>query len=300
MDPLNPNPPESQDIVSPQSGSNVTPVPAVTLDPMSRPFLVTAVTESAHGPAASRERESLLDLWDAALVIVAAFLAIMFTNTLAAVIYYIAHRPRPFASSDLMHNALFLVPAQVAGYLFTVGFMTALAWVRHRQGLFEAVKWNPPPSDEIMRWLGLGAGLGAFSLVSSTLLQRWIPKTLPIDELFRTTSAAYLLSAFGILVAPLVEELFFRGFLFPALSKVIGVTASVILTALSFALLHSEQLAKAWAPLMVLFVIGTALTLVRARTRSVARCVLVHMGYNSILFATMFIVTRGFTHLEKM
>ncbi len=273
---------------------------ALGFDPLTATFLGNTAPVAIEARKKLSDGESLIDLLDVALVIGAAFFAILFTNTVAAAIYYIAHRPRPFVSSELMQNALFLVPAQVAGYLLAVGFMTALVWVRHKQALLEAVKWNPPPRDEVMKWLGLGAALGMFSLLSSTFLQRWIPKTLPIDELFRTTSAAYMLSAFGILVAPFVEELFFRGFLFPALARVTGVTTSVILTALSFALLHSEQLAKAWAPLMVLFVIGTALTLVRARTQSVARCVLVHVGYNSMLFATMFIVTRGFTHLERM
>jgi len=58
-------------------------------------------------------------------------------------------------------------------------------------------------------------------------------------------------------------------------------------------------LAHAWVPLLVLFSVGVVLTLVRARTNSVAMCVLVHMGYNGVLFGMLFYFTDGFRHLEK-
>jgi hypothetical protein len=56
----------------------------------------------------------------------------------------------------------------------------------------------------------------------------------------------------------------------------------------------------AWAPLLVLFGVGAVLTLVRARTNSVATCVLMHIGYNSTLFTMLFFATDHFHHLEKM
>ena len=58
-----------------------------------------------------------------------------------------------------------------------------------------------------------------------------IPKELPIDRFFQTTSEAWVLSLFGMTVAPLLEELFFRGFLYPVLARRMGIIAAVILTA---------------------------------------------------------------------
>jgi membrane protease YdiL (CAAX protease family) len=126
-----------------------------------------------------------------------------------------------------------------------------------------------------------------------------MPKSLPIEEYFRTPASAYALAAFGILVAPLVEELFFRGFLFPALARPLGVGIAMVITAGGFALIHSEQLAHAWAPLLVLFAVGLVLTAVRAKTKSVAVCVLIHVGYNCALFTLVFIATGGFRHMER-
>ena len=120
-----------------------------------------------------------------------------------------------------------------------------------------------------------------------------------------------MLAAFGIFIAPVVEELFFRGFIYPALERffnrflfpafdlAFGSALSIIVTAAAFSLLHEGQLAHAWVPLLVLFSVGVVLTLVRARTNSVATCVLVHMGYNGVLFGMLFYFTDGFRHLEK-
>src|SRR5260370_21036720 len=103
----------------------------------------------------------------------------------------------------------------------------------------------------------------------------------------------------GMMVAPFIEELFCRGFLSPALARRLGVAAAVILTSAVFTLIHGSQLSFAWAPMLMLLVVGLALGLVRARTKSLAPSGLVHIGYNTTLFVMLFICTRGFTHLER-
>ena len=63
-----------------------------------------------------------------------------------------------------------------------------------------------------------------------------------------------------------------------------GLLWAVVLTALGFMSIHASQLAESWGPLLVLFLVGSVLTLVRAFKQSVAASVLVHMGYNGTLF----------------
>ena len=54
---------------------------------------------------------------------------------------------------------------------------------------------------------------GAMQLVTYFITP---PKTLPIDEFFLTSSSAWITTLFGVLVAPVFEEICFRGFLLPA------------------------------------------------------------------------------------
>ncbi len=56
------------------------------------------------------------------------------------------------------------------------------------------------------------------------------------------------------------------------------------MTSVGFAMVHSEQLGQAWGPLLVLFVVGLVLTLTRVVTRSVTPGLLIHVGYNLMLF----------------
>jgi membrane protease YdiL (CAAX protease family) len=160
--------------------------------------------------------------------------------------------------------------------------------------------WNLPEKQLALTALAGGGVMALLSEISSGLLQRWTPKNLPIEEYFKNAASGYALALFGVFVAPVVEELFFRGFLYPALERWIGVVGGLVVTSAAFSLLHGGQLGEAWAPMLVLFLVSSVLTAVRIRTRSVATCVLVHMGYNATLFSIMFIYTQGFRHMEKL
>jgi len=237
------------------------------------------------------------------VVLIAAFGFVVQAVFLISAIQ-IAHssgRFRGMRLSDLEKWTVLLVPVQVASYLMLIAFMVALLKLKYGVDNFlEAVRWNAPDLRTGLLAVVGGMGLGFFSAISSTLLDRWIPKSLPIHEYFRDASSAYTLAFLGIFVAPFVEELFFRGFLYPALARKLGVAAAIIFTAAPFALLHEQQLAHAWIPLLLLFVIGSILTFFRAKTKSLAIPVLMHAGYNSTLFVLLFIGTQGFRHMERV
>jgi len=127
-----------------------------------------------------------------------------------------------------------------------------------------------------------------------------MPKNLPIDTFFQTPTEAWVLTAFSVTLAPLLEELFFRGFLYPVLLRSIGLTGAIFVTAFAFALLHGAQLLFSWGPVLVIFLVGVMLTMVRAYKDSVAAGLLIHVAYNGTISALMFIGTDGFRHLDKL
>ena len=51
---------------------------------------------------------------------------------------------------------------------------------------------------------------------------------------------------------------------------------------------------------LVLFVVGLVLTITRVVTRSVTPGLLIHVGYNLMLFGVLYIGTDHFRHLERM
>ena len=103
--------------------------------------------------------------------------------------------------------------------------------------------------------------------------------------------------AYGVLVAPLVEEILFRGFIYPVVARSLGIPAGIILTGLLFGGLHAAQLWGGWVQIGWIVLVGMLLTLVRARTGTVLAGYLIHLAYNTTLFSGLLIGTRFLQHL---
>ncbi len=185
---------------------------------------------------------------------------------------------------------------QAAAYLVALAFIALTVRSRAVAPFGSAIRWNWP------RLLAPAFFVGGIVLaLAIDGISRFlpIPKSLPIEDLFNDPINAYLLAAFGLTLAPLLEELFFRGLLYPVLRRKSGVIAAVLLTALAFAAIHSVQLGYAWAPILSIFVVGIVFTLIRVRYDSVAASFLMHCGYNFTLFSLLWMASDHFRHFEK-
>jgi hypothetical protein len=192
---------------------------------------------------------------------------------------------------------LVVVAGQSLAYLLILAYMYVLVTrERHRPDFLAAIHWNWP--SRVIVYVSAGFVLSLALQGLAHLLP--IPKQLPIDSFFQTPAEAWALSILSVTLAPLMEELFFRGFLYPVLARSLGLPVAVFLTALAFALLHGAQLMFAWGPVLVIFLVGVVLTMVRAKQNSVGACVLIHMAYNGTITVAMFAATDGFRHLEKL
>lgn len=107
---------------------------------------------------------------------------------------------------------------------------------------------------------------------------------LPIETFFQDRRSAMLLLLLSVVVAPLVEETIFRGFIYPTLARSWGVRRSILATGTLFGLMHAFQLWKGWWEIALLVLVGIVFTWVRAVTRTVAASYCVHLGYNGLLF----------------
>jgi hypothetical protein len=123
------------------------------------------------------------------------------------------------------------------------------------------------------------------------------PENVPIEELFKYKNTAMLFMAMAVLVAPLVEETVFRGYLYPLLAKSFGVATGVIVTGVLFGLMHGAQLGWTWSLVLVLILVGIIFTFVRARTGSVFASFLLHLGYNSMIALGTALGTQGFSKM---
>ena len=226
------------------------------------------------------------------LTIVALFIGV-FTALLIArwLVYPHTHL------GEVARVPLVVVAGQSLAYLLILAYMYFLVTrERGRPDFLAAIHWNWPSNVAVCVLVGFVLSL-SLQLVAHFLP---IPKELPIDNFFRTPAEAWALGILSVTLAPLMEELFFRGFLYPVLARRLGLTFAVFLTALGFAALHGAQLMFSWGPVLVIFLVGLVLTMVRAKTNSVAAGVLIHMAYNGTITVAMFAATDGFRHLDKL
>ena len=233
---------------------------------------------------------------DIVLIVIFFLIASALLLAVALGIVHVIPAWRHYNVTQLEQEPAVVIPPQAVGYLFTLFFMVLVVRRGTSAPFWNAVKWRWPAN--IALFFGVGLGLSVLIQVGSNFLP--IPKTLPIDEFFKTTHAAWMLAVFGVVVAPFFEELFFRGFLYPVLYRRIGFFAAAVLNSVLFAFTHEGQLAHAWAPLLVLFIVGMVLTYVRAKAQSVGASFLVHSGYNAFLFGMIFVATGGFQHMERL
>jgi len=286
QDPI--SPPDHALPIEPASSIELVPVPAPVIEPT--------------GERSSEPTQAAVDIVDVVLVALMSVIAFFVFGSIAVGIFMYTHHlygPGTRGIEDALgKNAFFIVSTEFVTYVAIVGFMVFLVWIRHRMSLSRAIQWNLPGRRLAMHALMIGAALALVSDIGEVVFHRWIPDSLPITEYFKDRPSALVLAAFGILVAPLMEELLFRGFLYPALARWTGTFISVVMTATAFTLLHGAQLGYSWAPLLLIFIVGVALTVTRVVTKSVATGVIVHMTYNFVLLLQTYIVTHGFRQMQ--
>lgn len=238
-----------------------------------------------------------VDLVDVILIASFAVLCFFIVGSIAFAIFMNVHHLKHVDAQEISVNVFFALPVELLSYLAVLGFMAFVVALRHQTSLFKAIHWNPPNKKLAVNALIIGFGVTFVSEIGMVALNRWVPKTLPITELFKDRTSAILLALFAILIAPFMEEVFFRGFLYPALARWTGSVISILITTCLFTLLHGAQLGYSWAALVPIFIVGLVLTITRAVKDSVATTVIIHMTYNFTLMAEAFIGTHGFTNM---
>lgn len=173
--------------------------------------------------------------------------------------------------------------------LLLVGFIAFLVRVVHGLPFFTFIHWFRNHNFATGFLIALGATLAVSVLIVSSFFPPSEPP--PIEKLLSSATAMYIFALFGIGVAPLFEEIIFRGFLFKVLSDIGGAAVAVPATAALFALLHIPQLWGSWAGIALIFLVGYVLSLVRERSNSLIPSFIIHTAYNAMLFGVFALST---------
>lgn len=177
-------------------------------------------------------------------------------------------------------------------YVVTLAMVVGLPWLvgrkkvsRQELGLGRSLSW--------LDMLIAPAGFVVYAILATVLIML-ASKFLPwfnVDQVQDTgfnqinQRFEYILAFITlVIIAPLAEEILFRGYLFSKLKKYVPIWLSIIVVSLVFGVLHG-----AWNLAFDTFALSVILCLLRELTGSLWASILLHMIKNGIAFFMLFI-----------
>lgn len=149
----------------------------------------------------------------------------------------------------------------------TVFFVWCLLGTLHLSG------WNG--------WLERGLGIDSMQEAVKLLQQSSDPRVIG------------LMAFAAVIVAPLAEEVVFRGYLYPAAKRFCGPAGAILFSSLVFAAAHGNVVA-----LLPLFVLAVLLCLIFEFTGSIWACIAVHFLFNGATVAMQLLARSGAVDLN--
>jgi membrane protease YdiL (CAAX protease family) len=175
---------------------------------------------------------------------------------------------------------LLQVIAVIPAHLLTLGAAWAVVTNFGKRPFWQTLGW---------RWnRGLGFWTSCATAVSLLIFGGLLTKyyggePTDIDQIINNSTASRFVLAFlATATAPIVEEVIYRGILYPALQRAIGVAWAVVGVTLLFASVHVVQYYNNISVIAAIGVLSLTLTLVRAYTKSLLPCFIIHLVFNGL------------------
>jgi hypothetical protein len=223
-------------------------------------------------------------------IILMFFLAVAAANLLSLIPLLAAYA----AGQDVLDPGPVAVTALLLVTPLVYGVVAALFVLRTRA--LAGVRLGDGPRTA--RNLGRGLALGAVAWVLAaalTAVLAWVVRQVtgeePVDSQLVVDFASILppLVAIGIIgiLTPVAEELFFRWVAVNAWEREHGTRAAVVGSAVLFGVAHVSG--GTWLVLPVIFLLGVILALVYVSTRSLPLVIGMHVSYNCLSLAVLFV-----------
>jgi membrane protease YdiL (CAAX protease family) len=140
--------------------------------------------------------------------------------------------------------------------------------------------------------LGVGCGLMIISILfnlsySAFLAVFDLRMQNDMVPIFAELSSPWWLLLVGIIVAPVVEEIFFRGFLYAGLAERYSWRKAAVISSAFFAIVHLQPLA-----IVPIFILGYIFAYLYRRSGSIWPAVVMHVSTNALALGAAYLLSR--------
>jgi membrane protease YdiL (CAAX protease family) len=186
--------------------------------PEPEPDIAQVYVPDVRPSAPQKRARTIPNFGHLALFLGVTGLAVLITQLFAVGIAQGLHLFPHESIPDMARDPRLILPTMFLSY-FVAGILSILIFTAlWRLPFAEGIRWDLAPITH-RGWILVVTGVGVSIVVQ--LLSNFLPmpKELPIDDFFKTTLDVWLIAFFGVFIAPVFEELAFRGFLLPALAN---------------------------------------------------------------------------------
>ncbi len=218
------------------------------------------------------------------------FLGFMLSQAVVLVIFELAQTIG--IRFDALNPIVFNTLLSVVIYALAIGIVIGVPWlVKKRRTTRKDLGLQSLPTWMDIVWAPAGA---IVYVILTTLITSLALVALPFIDYTQTqdtgftgisTQLEYLLAfAALVIIAPVAEEVLFRGYLFGKLRKYAPVWLSILITSILFAIVHFQ-----WNVGLDVFALSIVLCLLRVVSGSLWPSILLHMLKNGVAFYFLFI-----------
>lgn len=178
-------------------------------------------------------------------------------------------------------TAVFLqIFSAVPAHLFTLFIVWAVVTRFGKRPFWKTIGWSWSENFGFWKSAGLAVGL----LLVGFAVSHFIGGEETQIDMIKNSSLAsrYMLAFLAAISAPFIEELVYRGVLYSALQKTIGLIWAVTIVSILFAGVHVLEYYNNIGVILVISILSVSLTLLRAYTGRLLPCFIVHLVFNGI------------------
>lgn len=218
-------------------------------------------------------------------------------SLLLSAIYIFSHPSAGFSSLSFKN---YQFPVSLLGVSAIISQVMLILWVVLLVKFFHGFNlWTVIPfkGKRPMKW-SAAAGAGFLLFAINVTIMVLVPPSNMDAPLTKMTSSTEGLLYFGFLalfLAPVGEELFFRGYIYSAVEGKWGAIPAVVISSILFAVPHSFQLGDYWQGVLLIGILGLLTGGLRWQTGGLKAGIICHFFYNFSLLS-LETLSRLFTH----
>jgi len=204
----------------------------------------------------------------------------LIAGVVVGLVYGIAHHST--FNNIKMPTGWVLTLSSVFSMCTILFLLWAMLRISYRLPFREGIRWAGS-KEKNREALLVGLLISTANMIFTILFPPVNPEKVPLYEIIKTPTDLAVFAIFAVTVAPIGEELLFRGWMYPAFRKKMSAWAAILVTTALFAAPHAFQLGEYKMGIVLVGLLGLVNGILREKTGGVKAPFMCHLAYNSVL-----------------